>query len=297
MEFAVCIGSFDEPERLASELAGEGVTALEAGPKLFAEGGEEEVKRVVRALKKEGIRIFSVHAPFGEEANLSALDGEARRKAVEVHKRVIRNAALAGAEVVIVHPGVRASEEDIPKMEEILPSSLSEVVREAESCGVKIALENMLPDHPGREAESIRRTVELISSPNLGVCFDTGHAHVAGKGELEAFEKLKDLIIAFHLQDNDSTRDMHLQPPYGTIDWKGIVEGIKSMGFESPMTIEAAPWGGVGFGWMLREVEALFKWGLMEVEVDGLPMRVVCPRCGRLVFRDENGWFCMCPRR
>lgn len=296
MEFAVCVGSFDELERLASELAGEGVRSLEAGPKLFAEGGEEEVRRVARSLKGEGIRIFSVHAPFGGEANLSALDEEARRRAVEVHKKVIRNAALAGAEVVIVHPGVRASKEEIPRMEEVLPSSLSEVVREAERCGVKVALENMLPDHPGSSADSIKEAVELISSPNLGVCFDTGHAHVVG-GEIEAFEKLRDLIIAFHLQDNDSTHDMHLQPPYGTVDWKGIVEGIRSMGFESPMTIEAAPWGGVGLGWMLREVEALFRWGLMEVEVDGLPMRVVCPRCGRLVFKGEEGWFCMCPRR
>ena len=195
---------------------------------------------------------------------------------------------------MIVHPGRHASGDDIPRMEEILPSSLEEVLKTAERTGVKLALENMLPEHPGYSSETVREIVEGINSPFLGVCFDTGHAHVNREGEIAAFDNLKDLIIAFHLQDNDSTRDMHLQPPYGTVNWDKLVPMIKELNFQDPMAVEAMPWGGASFGMLLKEIKALFGDGLVEVVLDGFKARAICPLCGRYMFRSGDGWFCGC---
>ena len=47
-------------------------------------------------------------------------------------------------------------------------------------------------------------------------------------------EVLKDLIITFHLADNDGTRDMHLQPPYGTIPWDDFLSVFRTMDFPCP---------------------------------------------------------------
>jgi sugar phosphate isomerase/epimerase len=294
MEFAVCIWGSDKPEEIAGALSREGVTVAESGPQLFIGKDDETIARSARIFKEAGIRMFSVHAPFGEQETLSALDPNVRANAIKVHQTLLEKIAIVEAEVMIVHPGRSASEEDIPKMEEVLPSSLEEVLKVAERTGIKLALENMLPKHPGFASETIRRIVEKINSPFLGVCFDTGHAHVNEEGAIDAFETLKDLIIAFHLQDNDSTHDMHLQPPYGTIDWDELIRRINEIEFTSPLTVETMPWGGVGFRMMLKEVEALFRHGLLEMELDGVKMKTVCPRCGRYVFRSEDGWFCGC---
>jgi len=294
MEFAVCIWGLDRPEETAQDLSSQGVTAVESGPKFFIEKDEETIERAAQAFREAGIKIFSVHAPFGEQEDLSALDPSVRGNAINVHKRLLEKVALAGAKVMIVHPGRHASADDIPKMEEILPSSLEEVLEAAEQTGVKLALENMLPEHPGYSSETVRRIVEGINSPFLGVCFDTGHAHVNKEGEIAAFDNLKDLIIAFHLQDNDSTHDMHLQPPYGTINWDKLAPMIKELNFQDPMAVEAMPWGGVDFGMMLREIKALFEDGLLEVELNGFKAKAICPRCGRYIFKSGNGWFCGC---
>jgi len=294
MEFAVCIWGLDRPEETAQDLSSQGVTAVESGPKFFIEKDEETIERAAQAFREAGIKIFSVHAPFGEQEDLSALDPSVRGNAINVHKRLLEKVALAGAKVMIVHPGRHASADDIPKMEEILPSSLEEVLEAAEQTGVKLALENMLPEHPGYSSETVRRIVEGINSPFLGVCFDTGHAHVNKEGEIAAFDNLKDLIIAFHLQDNDSTHDMHLQPPYGTVNWDKLAPMIKELNFQDPMAVEAMPWGGVDFGMMLREIKALFGDGLLEVELNGFKAKAICPRCGRYIFKSGNGWFCGC---
>ncbi|MCD6505160.1 sugar phosphate isomerase/epimerase [Candidatus Poribacteria bacterium] len=294
MEFAVCIWGLDKPEETAQDLSGQGVTAVESGPKFFIEKDEETIERAAQTFKEAGIRIFSVHAPFGEQENLSALDSNTRKNAIDVHRRLLEKIALVGAKVMIVHPGRHASGDDIPRMEEILPSSLEEVLKTAERTGVKLALENMLPEHPGYSSETVREIVEGINSPFLGVCFDTGHAHVNREGEIAAFDNLKDLIIAFHLQDNDSTRDMHLQPPYGTVNWDKLVPMIKELNFQDPMAVEAMPWGGASFGMLLKEIKALFGDGLVEVVLDGFKARAICPLCGRYMFRSGDGWFCGC---
>lgn len=294
MQFAVCIWGLDKPEETARNLSGQGITAVESGPKFFIERDEETIERAARTFREAGIEIFSVHAPFGEQEDLSALDPNVRRSAINAHRNLLEKVALAGAKVMIVHPGRHASAEDIPKMEEVLPSSLEEVLEAAERTGVKLALENMLPDHPGYSSETIRRIVEEINSPFLGVCFDTGHAHVNEEGEITAFDNLKELIVAFHLQDNDSTHDMHLQPPYGTVNWDELVVMIRGLNFRDPMAVEAMPWGGTDFRMMLREVKALFEDGVMEVELNGLKVKAICPRCGRYAFRFGEGWFCGC---
>jgi len=289
-----------EPEEIIPQLKAEGVTAIEDGYHFFITYPEAVVERNVQKLHQAGIRLWSVHAPFGDAYNLSHLDEMTRLRAVEYHKYVLERIALAGASsdqgnpMVIIHPGSHAKDEEIPRMVPLLLDSLESLLPVAERLGVPLCLENMLPHHPGSAFVELRQIVEAMDSPWLRVCFDTGHAHVTG-GVREGLAVLKDLVVTFHLADNDGTRDMHLQPPYGTIPWDEFLTVFQTMDFQNPIVVEARPWQGDGYGQLRREVTALLRGELLQVDVAGYAARVQCLRCGHFRFGTEQDSWCACP--
>jgi sugar phosphate isomerase/epimerase len=136
--------------------------------------------------------------------------------------------------------------------------SLEELVPKAKESGVKLALENMLSGYLGDNPGELMECVTALSSDFLGICFDTGHAHCTGSmGEF--FSSVKERIVTFHLQDNDGTRDMHVQPGYGTAPWQDFVQVFETMDFADPLIIEARPWNGASIAVMLEEQRLLFQ--------------------------------------
>ncbi len=294
MNFSVWSGGLDNPEETAEKLAADGISAVEMHSEPFLENEEKVIEAGAETFRKKGVTIFSVHAPFGDDDGLSNLDDEKRRLAVEKHRTFLYRTAAAGVSVVVIHPGARAEEKDMPRMEDLLLPSLEQLVNTARELHIKLALENMLPNHPGNESRNLRSIVGKISSPYLGVCFDTGHAHIAEEGLKHSFETLADLIVAFHIHDNDGTRDLHLQPPYGTIDWAEFSTLLQKIHFEDPMMIEAFPWAGADAALMLAEVEAVFQGRQVLLDLDSRKIRAACPVCGRCVFESDSGRFCGC---
>jgi sugar phosphate isomerase/epimerase len=214
---------------------------------------------------------------------------------LEAHQKLLQKVGMAGVEMVIVHHGVAEdNKENLKTMSSLIVESLAELVVVAEQEGVKLALENMLPKHPGSDGEELLNMVKQIDSPWLGVCFDSGHAHVAGDMQ-KHFETLKDSIITFHIQDNDGTRDMHLQPGYGTTNWRDFADVLNTMNFTDPIVIEVAPWGGAGAKWMLKEVNALLQNAQLNLAgPDSTQWFARCPKCGHHVFGTSEDWFCRC---
>ncbi len=296
MRFAICSGGLESPAETIAQWRAQNVTTIEAPPNFFLDADEATIKAAAQAFRDAGIAVRSVHAPFGGDNNLSHLDAEKRRGAIEMHKRVLQRVGWAGVQLIIVHPSVASKDEDIPEMSRVIVDSLAELVPVAEENGVKLALENMLPRHPGSDCAQLRSFVTQIHSPWLGVCFDTGHAHVSAKmtgafaSSAAGFEILKDLVITFHLHDNDGTRDMHLPPGYGTVNWNDFAASLRDMNFTEPITIESPSWAGSGFAHLQRETGALLTHG--QLTVNGWLAR--CPRCGHQLFGTTTNAFCLC---
>jgi len=295
MKLAIVTGIRQTIAETISYLDENGVEAIECGYQYFVESNNQSLKNLSKALADSGKKIWSVHAPFGRELNLSSRDGEVRAKTLEINQRLLQKVAIAGVEVVVVHPGVADdNEENLQTMSSLIVESLKELVVVAEQEGVKLALENMLPKHPGSDGEELLKMIQQISSPWLGVCFDSGHAHVAGDMK-KHFETLKDSIITFHIQDNDGTRDMHLQPGYGTTNWGDFADVLRTMNFTDPIVIEAGSWGGVGARWMLKEVTALLEKAQLNLPgPESTQWFARCPKCGHHVFGTSEDWFCRC---
>ena len=90
---------------------------------------------------------------------------------------------------------------------------------------IEICIENMWEPNPGIMVEILKN----CNNEKLNLCFDTGHQNVYGKINFdEWFDKSKNYITHFHLNDNLSIWDEHLTLGKGNYDWKLFIKNIKN---------------------------------------------------------------------
>jgi sugar phosphate isomerase/epimerase len=300
MQFAISRWNLDPSPEAVAALQADGVTAAEFGPPFLLQEDESAFRDTVARYHAAGIRFYATHAPFDAPAELSQLDEDGRKNALAIHLQSLSRAALAEIDCLVIHPGRGGCpEEELPRRSEQLTASLETLVPAAERAGVRLALENMLPVHVGTLSADVRAYIEHFDSPYLGICFDTGHAHVAdargfAEGAPAAFAALRDKVIAFHLADNSGAKDHHLQPPYGSIDWETLVPAIQAMNYPFPATVEAPPWNESTPGQLLREIRALFAGQWTTYEHGGRPTHARCAACQHDLFGPPAAPWCAC---
>ena len=49
---------------------------------------------------------------------------------------------------------------------------------------------------------------------------------------------MSDLQLAVHLHDNDQSKDQHLIPFDGTLNWENVVKQLKESNYNGPITME-----------------------------------------------------------
>ena len=110
--------------------------------------------------------------------------------------------------------------------------------------GVGIAFENLFMSgrHPryGMTAEDLADLVDTIGDPLVGVCWDTGHAHVAGQDQPASIRLLGPRLKALHVHDNHGRpkADEHLSPYRGTIVWPPILKALRETGYSGNFSLE-----------------------------------------------------------
>ena len=293
---------WDNMESWVPDLRLQGITAVELSYLQLMSHPESVLERGVRQLNQAGIRVWSVHAPSPNDQDylLSRPNDLDRRRAVETNKTVLERVALSGASVAVIHPGRESGPVRDSAVVSRFLKSLEELLPVAERLGVRLALENMQPLEPapwriGLDSRELRQMVEQLQCESLGVCFDTGHAY-RHHSFREDMEVLKDTIIHFHLDDNDTTRDLHLPPGYGSIPWDDFIDLFQTMDFTDPIVIEARPWQGDGYGQLCRETRALLEGKLLKINAGEAPAKVQCLACGHLRFGTAEDNWCACQR-
>lgn len=226
-----------------------------SGVEIWAEGahldprraGPSEARAAGALCEKLGLKPVSLHAPFGEGANLGDFDERGRREAVRVVGEAIRYARLAGARFVVVHPGSWEGSDDPREHEEFereVAASLLELSEVARREGVSLLVENMVPTgrrfRLGAASSDLLRLCRKV--PGLAVCFDVGHANIRPGGERAdpagEIRALGGLVLSLHLNDNDGRGDLHLLPGEGTVDWGEVMRALGEVGYEGPFLFE-----------------------------------------------------------
>ncbi len=120
------------------------------------------------------------------------------------------------------------------------------LVETAEKLGVGIALENMSDrfglGQGGRYCANTDDLIDLADSfhsSRVGICWDTGHAHIQGVDQRAELRKIGDRLKVLHIQDNDGCTDQHTAPFYGTIDWGNVLQGLRDISYAGELTFEA----------------------------------------------------------
>jgi sugar phosphate isomerase/epimerase len=255
--FGVSTHLFHE-DRLSREhlvhIAAHGFEATElfATPAHFDYRDERAVAALGEWLSDVGLELHSVHAPIIERMRdgrwvgsfSNASTDEARRRAALAETE----AALAVARRVpyrylVTHLGM-------PTIERVPPGdndpaaarrSVEEIAAMAAAVDVRLALE-VIPN-PLSDAEALVRLIEDdLDGLDVGICLDYGHAHLMGD-LADALETVSGFLWTTHLHDTDGTRDEHLPPYLGGIDWDAAMMGTQKIGYDGVLMLEVADSG------------------------------------------------------
>jgi sugar phosphate isomerase/epimerase len=197
---------------------------LHWGRELLSEAGYfhsvsmlDDPLRLTRTCDKYGVRLsgVSAHTPLCKP-----------EISTEYLKQAIRFAAEAHAPVVNTDEGPKpdwtTEEEDHVLMRYVL----REAAKVAEPRGVLLGLESH--QQYSKTPAGLRRIVELVDSPAIGVNFDTGNSYLAGEDPLAWLESVLDRVVHLHAKDisvaqSESERGKVTGTPVGCACGEGVI--------------------------------------------------------------------------
>lgn len=120
----------------------------------------------------------------------------------------------------------------------------------AEQYGSGIAVENLptFPDRPDAPffsslVEDQCALIDGVDHPLLGACWDFGHANLnlqhRDKTQRELLNILGQRVKIVHAHNNYKTRDSHLPPSIGFVDWADAIAGLRDIGFSGYFSLES----------------------------------------------------------
>jgi len=190
-----------------------------------------EVEYISELMEELGLSLYDIHAPTGNEKNWFSTVEYQRRAGVEIIRNRIEMCQTLGGQVIVTHIPELISE-NLESWYQ-LKKSLDELEEVCAEHRVRIAVENRSRD----KFDGIAELFSEYSPQYLGLCYDTGHGNIGGKG-LGHLETYKERLISLHLHDNTGSRDKH-QPVFsGTVDWDRFARIIAASPYREFLTFE-----------------------------------------------------------
>ena len=230
---------FEKLIEVRPQLANQGVTAIEVGvgdPASFDHRDVSGLQKLLQVLGSSGVRVHSIHAPFGERFDISSMDDTVHEQGVGALIEAIELASVIDADKVIVHASDRLDGDTQRRMERAR-GVLREMGAIASESGIILALENLPPGYLGHTPEEIISLLKGTNRDYVSVCFDSGHANLSGHF-IEFASALLPLAVTTHLHDNDGSGDQHKFPGDGNIDWPAFASTYKILGCKASIMLE-----------------------------------------------------------
>jgi sugar phosphate isomerase/epimerase len=228
--------------------AGFDAVEIFAMPPHFDLRDEDGVEETARFFREEGIRIASVHSVYmdsdipkgkGRWIDITKCEPERIDIAATHARRAIRAARVFDAPIAVVHLGTDGrglAGESVANAS----SFLAMIDDELRECGVSIALENVATEISN--ASFAPFMIEGYGFMRVGICLDLGHANIGGDPAADII-RCGSRLIHVHAHDNIGTGDDHLVPTKGGINWKTVIESLKSIDYNGCFTFETGPGG------------------------------------------------------
>ena len=241
-------------EKTIRDLKEAGFDYLDANLWLYSERGqvfagddwEEQAHRMRECADQAGIAFRQTHGQTltGKEWDDPAYPDH--EFVWEMNRRCIKITKILGADWMVMHPSnlphdplysrKKAMEKNI--------AYLSPFLEDAKKVGIGIAVENMVDfsshrrRYCGGDPEELIELVDYFRDPSLGMCIDTGHAHISGIDVGSFLRMAGSRLKCTHIDDNLRDRDAHLPPFMGSVNWKDTVQALKEIGYTGDFSFE-----------------------------------------------------------
>lgn len=118
----------------------------------------------------------------------------------------------------------------------------SEIGETAAKQGNRIAIEILFPE-PGVMfgccPEELIQLRDTLNDSLFGICWDFGHAALAGVDQIYGLKAVGSRLIATHCHDNFGVKpDIHLMPFMGNIDWPVLMKTLKEINYKGNLNLE-----------------------------------------------------------
>ena len=187
----------------------------------------------IRNLSEElGIAI-AYHAPQGPLWHFGVLPFE---QAASRLRETVRRAASIGARILTLHLGLAAGEARTSSIHHGARICRA-IATFAEELDVHLCVENVFDEHSVAAVGECEQFFACADDPRIGLTLDTGHANLCGCLH-ELATALPDRLAFTHIHDNEPTRDAHLAPGHGTIDWPRLIADLDRAAYTGPLNFE-----------------------------------------------------------
>lgn len=202
----------------------------------------EACTRSAQRMHALNLEAYSFHAPFAPDLDITTPIPADRQRAMDELLRAADAAAILGVRYFVIHPGPEKS--DIPRAERLdrMDNAVQVLDRVAEHCRelrVGLVLENMLPHLFAGPVRDLMWLLGALSTTDVGICLDTGHAYLSGDLQTVA-HKLSGHLWMIHASDNRGHFDDHLPPGEGRIPWRDLLVQLAHSRFQGTMVLEIA---------------------------------------------------------
>lgn len=187
---------------------------------------ESDIDAIGDRCAKYGIQINTSHLPFFKYANRSQMPEDEYNYNQRFVYLSLDAAIRLGVKWTVVHT---------TSDQQAAYNYIRPLCEYATPHGLGIAVENV----PSASLESLNSVVDSLKNEGylVGICYDTGHANVAGLNQKEAIHTLGSRIKMLHIHDNFG-KDQH-QPPFcGTINWTDVMHGLAETGYSGDFNFE-----------------------------------------------------------
>jgi len=227
----------DEVVRRLARIGYDGIEIGCAAPHAWPAHLDPARRRELRALMEgEGLEPVSLlPAPGGGPGNNPASPLPEERQATIAHyKEVVDLAHDLGAEKVLYIAGWRIFGTNQSQAWDWSLAALREIADHAAGRGVTVCIEPTSADSnlvdTADEALLLRQQTER---PNVKVMFDTYHALYRNEPSSDYVHAMAPHLAHVHFADTD-----RLPPGEGAVDWTGVLQALKDVGFDGHLTME-----------------------------------------------------------
>jgi sugar phosphate isomerase/epimerase len=201
----------------------------------------EGVNKAKARIDDLGMEAYSFHAPFAPHIDITALDAERRKQAIQEIVWAAEAAAHLEVRYLIIHPGPEEAYRPPPEehMRRIrnAANSLNSVAKRCYELGIGLVFENMLPHLMFGHTSDMMWLMGAMDTVRVGACLDTGHAFLSGDIH-NVMYKLSGHLQVIHANDNHGQNDDHLPPGAGKIQWENLLRELARTDYRGAFILE-----------------------------------------------------------